>query len=170
MMGNETKTVRCSLNKSLPLDALRRQLEEELATNNMSGVVKIISHGENDQTFKLGYQNYSLGGVKHTFQMVCDKLNISEAKKRGDWTAQYPQIEIKWVKKQDLVSQLKALRDRETVDQKALDRARIRITPKTIGSAQKAGERAQDMWVLKRKIAALEAEIETTEDDPATLT
>jgi hypothetical protein len=93
MMGNDAANVRCSTNRTLPFNELRRELNVQLEMNGMSGVVTITR--ENSQTFVLGYRNF--GGVKQTFQRVCDIVNTREAQKRGDWTAHYPPVEIQWL-------------------------------------------------------------------------
>jgi hypothetical protein len=161
MMGNWTKSIRCSVNKCLPFAALERELETQLEMNAMSGVVK-IARGENDRTFKLTSHNYGLGGVKHTFQMICDKVDSDEAKARGDWTAHYPPVETQWFEVRDLTRELERLKAQKKIDQEALDRAHARARPGTPGSQQWVGSLTEDMRKLDKRIAELEDEIGNT--------
>ena len=72
MMGNETKTVRCSTDKPLPFDRLRQHLDAELEMNVMRGVIQIAR--ENDYAFQLTYRNCDLATVTRIFQRICGRV------------------------------------------------------------------------------------------------
>jgi len=82
------------IDKPLPFDSVRRELEDQLMMNCMGEAMSV--EGENNHTFNLAYHNYGLDGVKHTFSLVCNKVDIAEAQKRGEWSASYPPVEIRW--------------------------------------------------------------------------
>jgi hypothetical protein len=43
------------------------------------------------------YRNRAEADAKHVFQMVCDMVDISEAKAQNRWSAQYPPVKIEWL-------------------------------------------------------------------------
>jgi hypothetical protein len=94
-MMNEVKTIRCKIDKSLPFDKLRERLDEQLEQNVAEGTIRLTP--ESDGTITVTYRNRAEADAKHVFQMVCDMVDISEAKAQSRWSAQYPPVKIEWL-------------------------------------------------------------------------
>jgi hypothetical protein len=92
---NEVKTIRCKIDKSLFFDKLRERLDEELEQNVADGTIKITQ--DRDGTITVTYRNRDEADAKHVFEMVCNMVDISEAKAAGRWSAQYPAVKIEWL-------------------------------------------------------------------------
>jgi len=94
-MRNEVKTIRCKIDKNLPFEKLCQRLDEQLELNLAEGTIRLTP--ERDGTIGLTYRNRAEADAKHVFKMVCDMVDISEAKARRQWTSQYPPVKIEWL-------------------------------------------------------------------------
>jgi hypothetical protein len=75
---NEVKTIRCKIDKNLSFDKLVGRLDEQLEQNVADGTIRLTQ--DRDGTITVTYRNRAEADAKHVFQMVCDMVDISEAK------------------------------------------------------------------------------------------
>jgi ArsR family metal-binding transcriptional regulator len=94
-MMNEVQTIRCKIDKNLPFENLCQRLDEQLEQNVAEGTIRLTP--ERDGTITVTYRNRAEADAKHVFKMVCDIVDISEAKAQGRWSAQYPPVKIEWL-------------------------------------------------------------------------